>query len=233
MIRLIVDGESRMLEPEVLIVAGYTGADVAAVEHHIAELADEGVPPPPRVPMYWAMPPELLTQEPTIRMPGPRTSGEIELALVVDGDDVFVTAGSDHTDRAAETIDIGLSKLACPTPLATEAWRWSEIADHWPDLGLRSEIDERGATVVYQDDRAGVNRHPADLLSGIPWSTSPRPACFVLLCGTVGCRGGIRPSDGFRGSITDPLRDRTIELRYRVDVIPQLTTEIVVSETPE
>ncbi|MGI9613930.1 MAG: DUF2848 family protein, partial [Acidimicrobiales bacterium] len=174
-IELRVDGGGlRLITPEAVIVVGYTGADADAVQHHIDELAAEGVAPPPQVPMYWSMPPSSLTQSGVIEVPSRATSGEIELALVFDRGEVFVAAASDHTCREAEAIDIRLSKLICPTPISVEATRWSTVADHWSDLMMSSTITERnGQVVTYQSATAGGNRHPMDLVDGIPWTAAP------------------------------------------------------------
>ena len=221
-IELRVDGTARRFEPEVLIVVGYTGADAAAVQHHIDELAAEGIAPPPRVPMYWAMPAASLIQQPVIEVPSGATSGEIELALVVEGDEILLAAASDHTCREAEAIDIRLSKLICPTPLSTEAMPWAEVADRWTDLELASTISvDGGEPERYQSAPAGGNRAPHDLMGAIPWS-GRRPRSFVVLCGTVPAIGGIRPADRFQGSITDPVSGRCVELDYQVRPVPEL-----------
>ena len=47
-------------EAEVLIMAGWTGRDATAVEHHVAELAALGVAPPSAVPLFYRMDPALL-----------------------------------------------------------------------------------------------------------------------------------------------------------------------------
>ena len=50
------------LEPEAFVIAGYTGRDRASVQKHIDELAHEGIAPPPEVPMWYEMPPAILTK---------------------------------------------------------------------------------------------------------------------------------------------------------------------------
>ena len=215
------------LEPEVVIVAGYTGADAVAVQHHIDELAVEGIAPPPRVPMYWAMPPSVLTQASIVEVPSAQTSGEIELALVADGDEIYLAAGSDHTCREAEAIDVRLSKLICPTPISRQAWRWSDVSDRWQDLRLSSRINEGAdaeSSVTYQDAVAAGNRPPIELLAAVPWAESGRPRCFVLLCGTVPAIGGIRAAHRFIATITDPLTKSTLGLDYRVRPVRQLAS---------
>jgi hypothetical protein len=223
-IEVSVDGRPRTLEPAVVVVAGYTGADEAAVRRHVDELAAEGISPPPRVPMYWAMPPTALTQGPVVEVPGRFTSGEIELALVVDGDELYLAAGSDHTCRRSEAIDIRLSKLICPTPLSVDALRWSEVADHWARLQLSSTIAvDGGEPEIYQSAPAGANRSPQELLEGIPWASGSPPSSFVLLCGTVPAIGGIRPADRFDGAVTDPVSGRSISVGYDVRPVVELT----------
>ena len=46
---------------EHLIVAGWTGRDKAAVQHHIDELAELGVPGPSQTPLYYRVSNTLLT----------------------------------------------------------------------------------------------------------------------------------------------------------------------------
>jgi len=221
-IEVRVDGDLRRIETEVVIVVGYTGADAAAVQHHIDELAAEGIAPPPQVPMYWAMPTSSLTQDSIIEVPSGATSGEIELALIVDGGDTLLAAASDHTCREAEAIDIRLSKLICPTPISTDALRWADVAERWAELELASTIStDGGEPEPYQAATAGGNRSPQELLDAIPWA-GQRPRSFVVLCGTVPAIGGIRPADRFQGSITDPVSGRRLGLDYRIRPVPVL-----------
>ena len=39
--------------PRQLVIAGWTGRDAAAIQHHIDELQAIGVPPPSSVPLYY------------------------------------------------------------------------------------------------------------------------------------------------------------------------------------
>src|SRR3990172_2267703 len=64
-----------------LVIAGWTGRDAAAVQHHIEELARVGVPEPSRVPLYYRASAHLLTQETAIQVIGAETSGEAEPVL--------------------------------------------------------------------------------------------------------------------------------------------------------
>jgi hypothetical protein len=211
---------------DAVIVAGYTGRDRELVQHHIDELAAIGVPPPPAFPAYWVLPPWLLTAEPVVVVAGDRTSGEAELCLVGDGDELYVTLASDHTDRAAEAVDIELSKAICPVPIATEAWRVADVDGHWDDLVLRSWIVEGDGgpddEVPYQDGACSSLVPPLDLLAGFPFTRPPR---FAMLTGTVPVIGDIRPGRRFRAELHDPVRRRSIHLSYEISPLAALRTE--------
>ncbi len=217
--RLSIDGTEREFSPSALVVIGYAGRDRAAVEHHIDELAALGVPRPSSIPLFMVFPPWLISQEPVIEVAGSQTSGEAEIAVVVDGDEAFVTLGSDHTDRALEAVDIVASKGVCPKPVATDAWPEAALEGRWDDLMLRSRID---GDVVYQDGSAAVNLHPMALVDAIPWAAGA-PRCFVAFTGTVPVIGAIRPSRDFRADLHGPGL-APIEMNYRVNTVPDLST---------
>jgi hypothetical protein len=86
-------------EPAALIMAGWTGRDRAAVDHHIAELAALGVPGPRRVPTFYRLDLALLAGPvPKIHVLGEDTSGEVEVVLLAFPGGLWVGRGSDHTD---------------------------------------------------------------------------------------------------------------------------------------
>ena len=215
--RLSIDGTERVFAPEALIVIGYAGRDRAAVEHHIDELASLGVPRPASIPLFMVFPPWLMSQEPSITVTGSESSGEAEIVVVVDGDEAFVTVGSDHTDRALEAVDIVASKGVCPKPVARSGWAASAVGGRWEDLRLSSRID---GGVAYQDGSAAANLSPLELVAAIGWA-GPRPRCFVAFTGTVPVIGDIRPSASFHAELAGPGL-QPVELSYRVDTVPGL-----------
>src|ERR1700759_4527759 len=95
-------GGSVSVDPEAFIIAGYTGRDRAMVQKHIDELAHEGIAPPPEVPMWYEMPPALLTTGPQIEGTSAESSGEVEpIVMGIDGV-LYLGIGSDHTARDVE-----------------------------------------------------------------------------------------------------------------------------------
>ncbi|MXZ94762.1 MAG: DUF2848 domain-containing protein [Acidimicrobiaceae bacterium] len=216
-VRLEIDGAERLFAPAALVVIGYAGRDRAAVEHHIDELAALGVARPASIPLFMVFPPGLITQEPSIAVTGPNSSGEAEIVVVVDSDETFVTVGSDHTDRDLEAVHMIASKAVCPKPVAASGWAANAVGDRWDGLVLRSHID---GDVLYQDGSAAMNLHPLELVAAIPWAGGP-PDCFVAFTGTVPVIGDIRPSTGFRAELDGPGLP-PIELSYRVETVPEL-----------
>ncbi|NKX53674.1 DUF2848 family protein [Arthrobacter mobilis] len=111
-------GEEIVLSGFTAVVAGYTGRDLAAVQHHIDELAAIGVAPPPEIPMFYPMPPELFDTSGRHTGSEHLTSGEVEPVYIRHAGRYFLGIGSDHTDRDLETQDVAASKRACPKPVS-------------------------------------------------------------------------------------------------------------------
>ena len=144
-------------------------------------------------------------------MSGPDTSGEVEFVLLAKRDGLWVTVGSDHTDRKAETIGVSLSKQLCAKPIAKDAWRYDDVKDHWERLLLRSWADGE----LYQEGPVTAMRSPEDLLSRYPLK-----AGWVMFCGTLAAKGGIRPAQVFRMELEDTVRKRKLAHEYRIDALP-------------
>jgi hypothetical protein len=150
---------------------------------------------------------------------GPDTSGEAEFVMVAHGGELWVTAGSDHTDRKAEAQSVALSKQLCGKVVAGRAWRYAEVAPHWDRLVLRAFIREKGRRVKYQEGPVTAMRAPEDLMRG--WTDgAPLPDGTVMFCGTLAAIGGIRPADRFAFELEDPVLGRKIAHAYDVLALP-------------
>lgn len=208
------------IEVSRLVIAGWTGRDVQAIEHHIGELAAIGVPRPSAVPLFYRVASHQLTQADSVQVVGEGTSGEVEPFLFFLGGEWFVSIASDHTDRPLETHSVALSKQICPKPVARSAWPLAEVLDHWDTLELRSWIEEDGEPRLYQEGTLAALRPPADLLARYSAGHPPPTDGFAMACGTVGAIGGIRPSASFRMELFDPRLDRRISHTYRCVALP-------------
>lgn len=215
------DGTSRLTVPVAeLVVAGWTARDAAAIEHHIEELAALGVPRPSHYPLYYRIGRDQLVQGGELQVVGPDTSGEAEFVLVAHGGELWVTTGSDHTDRKAEAQSVALSKQLCGKVVAGRAWRLADVAQHWDRLVLRSFIRERGKRVRYQEGAVAAMRSPESLIAGYTGGASTLPDGTVMFCGTLAAIGGIRPAERFAFELEDPVLGRKIAHAYDVAVLP-------------
>jgi hypothetical protein len=211
-LRFEVNNEVVELSPEVVVVGGFTGRDVEEMQRHIAELGEEGISAPDETPAFYLLPPAVLTQGMRLDVLHGHTSGEAEIALLFEGDDAFVTLASDHTDRRAEALDIHLSKQVCSKPFATTAWALEDVVNHWDALELRSWIEESGTRTVYQKGTAADILPPESILARL--HSQYRLGNFALLSGTIPVSGGIRGSGRFWAELSDPVRERSIQLDY-------------------
>lgn len=214
-------GHTKAVEVELkqLIVAGWAGRDMEAIEHHIQELEAIGVPRPSSVPLYYRIGANQFTQEPVVQVVGPHSSGEIE-ALVFKADgQLCISIASDHTDRKLESHSVALSKQVCAKPAAKQAWLYADVADHIDALILRSWIVEDGERKLYQDGSMSSLRTPQNLIEGYEGAFEEGA---VMTCGTVGAIGGIRPSNVFEMELHDPMLNRSLRHRYEVEVLPEI-----------
>jgi hypothetical protein len=175
------------------------------------ELAEIGVKPPKTTPIFYRVSASLITFSNQIQVSGPDTSGEVEFVLLSKRDGLYVTVGSDHTDRKAETIGVSLSKQLCEKPVAKDAWKYDEVKPHWDKLVLRSWADG----TLYQEGPVAAMRSPEDLMGRHPLKTG-----WAMFCGTLAAKGGIRPADVFRMELDDPVRKRKLTHEYRIHVLP-------------
>ena len=167
--------------------------------------------PPKTTPIFYRVAADLLTHARAIQVSGPDTSGEVEFVLLAKPDGLWLTVGSDHTDRNAETIGVSLSKQLCAKVIARDAWRYDDVKDHWERLVLRSWADGE----LYQEGPVTAMRSPEDLLSRHPLKPG-----WVMFGGTLAAKGGIRPAKVFRMELEDPVRSRKLSHEYRITVLP-------------
>ncbi|HRD76512.1 MAG TPA: DUF2848 domain-containing protein [Hyphomicrobiaceae bacterium] len=214
--------ETRSFEPTALVVAGWTGRDEKSLQHHIEELAAIGVPRPSSVPVFYRNAIANVLQADRIEVLGPDTSGEVEPVILAMPDGLWLTVGSDHTDRKAETMGIALSKQLCPKVLGREAWRLDEIETHFDEIRIRAFAVIGGKRVAYQDGTLATLRAPSDLIQRYGKGKPLAPGT-VMMGGTFGAIGGIRPADRFEMELDDPRTGRVIRAAYAIETLPVVT----------
>ena len=162
------------------IIAGYTGRDQRAVRAHIEELAEIGVEPPPRVPMFYEVDATLLSTDPVIEVDGTRTSGEVEPVLVCASGRTYLGVGSDHTDREMETRGVAESKAAAPKPLGEHLLEIDPDTRWWDDVRVSCRVDNQ----PYQQGQLSQLLSPRQLLNRLADNGTPVTGDAVMFCGT-------------------------------------------------
>ena len=203
-----------------LVIAGWTGRNVAALEAHIKELETLGVKRPTRVPIFYRNAASLLTTASTIECVGDRSSGEVEFVLYSLDGEIWLGVGSDHTDRKAETIAVTLSKQMCAKPVCPQLWRYDEVKPHWDKLKLRSFVSgDGGARRPYQEGSVTNMRSPEELIQ-LYTGGNTLPSGTAMFCGTFAVHGGISYSGIFEMELDDPVLNRKLTHTYRVVELP-------------
>jgi hypothetical protein len=219
-IEFLLHGEPTTVEIHDLVVAGWTGRDAAAVEHHIAELEAIGVTRPHNVPSFYRLGGNLLTTESALDVTGSDGSGEAEFVLISLPQGTYVGVGSDHTDRKVEAYDVTVSKQMCPKPVSRELWPFTEMKDHWDKLLLRSWITRNHQRTLYQQSLVTRLLTPEDVIARYTGGGSALPAATAMFCGTVPLLAPIGPAAHFEMELEDPVRNRTLRHQYSVRELP-------------
>jgi hypothetical protein len=216
--RVSADGtDEAMFDCEHLILAGWSARDEASVRGHMAELAEHGVPPQSTFPLFYRVSATLVSQTERLEVLGPHTSGEIEYVIVAMDDGLWVTVGSDQTDRKAEQHGVALSKQLAGKVLCRTLWRLNDLREHWDSLVLRAHVTIGGERVRYQDGALGLMRTPDDLIARYGRALAPGT---VMMSGTLNAIGGIRPASRFEMELSDPVAGRTIAHAYDIAELP-------------
>lgn len=216
---LRVDGEVKQVAIDRCINAGYTGRDEAAVQAHIEELEEDGIAPPDSVPTFYGLAPYTLLVDPgTIDVVGGATSGEAEFGILPTGEEWYVVAASDQTDRDLETQSIQLSKQVAPNVISKQAWRYSAVADHWDEIELRAWNTIEGERTLYQETTLAAIIEPEEIVSAVEDRYGGPLYGSAILSGTVATvSGDVRPGSRFEVELEDPILDRSLNIAYDVN----------------
>lgn len=206
------------LPVKALTVAGWTGRNREAVQHHIDELKAIGVPAPSTYPLFYGVSPELASLDDNQYFLGEQSSGEVEPLLVYDGQSIYLGTGSDHTDRGWETVSVAAAKQLCPKPLANDLWPLKDVQSHLDQLQLRSWVrdDPDQAWQLYQDGTLAQILPLMTLWQSSAMESQHQSGTFsVMLCGTVPTKIDIRPYRYFKFELHDPVLNRQISHTYQ------------------
>lgn len=213
--------EPLMFRADRLVCCGWVGRDQKALEAHIEELAKVGVPRPRQVPIILNFSTYLLTHDPEITVVSDTSSGEVEYVLLCRGDQIWVSVGSDQTDRDIETKSIPASKQMCGKYLANTCWPFEEVTSHWDQLILRCWADEGGHRRLYQEAPLASILAPMALIRKLSSVSFPSDDGLVIFSGTIATQSGLIAADRYDLELEDPVLNRKITGSYRVRILTQ------------
>jgi len=202
-----------------LVIAGWTGRNVTALEAHIKELEAIGVKRPKTVPIFYRVACSSLTTATFIEVMADKSSGEVEFVLFGLDDGLWLGVGSDHTDRKAETIGVTLSKQLCAKPVGLTLWRYDEVKPHWDKLMLRSFVPDGGKRRLYQEGPVTNMRSPEELIKLYTGGDKLAPGT-AMFCGTFAVHGDISYSGTFDMELEDPVLGRKLTHGYKIVSLP-------------
>lgn len=202
-----------------LVIAGWTGRNVEALEAHIKELEAIGVKRPKSVPIFYRVAHTLLTTADSIEVMADKSSGEVEYVLYALDGALWLGIGSDHTDRKAETIGVTLSKQMCAKPVGAQLWRYDEVKPHWDKLVLRSFVPDGNGRRLYQEGPVTNMRPPEELIKLYTGGDTLAPAT-AMFCGTFAVHGAMSYSGSFDMELEDPVLGRKLTHSYRIVQLP-------------
>ena len=163
-----------LFDPRHLILRGMVGTDEASVRQHMAELAEHGVPPPSTFPLFYRVSASLVSQVSRLEVLGPHTSGEVEYVIVAMRDGLWITVGSDQTDRNAEK-GVGSS----PASASPAAYRWcshSSTTTTWHQRDQRRPAPGPSAAACRPPPPAGTPHRIGTMKPAGRSANSSRPA---------------------------------------------------------
>lgn len=207
------DGGAVTVEVNRLLGAGMTNRDQSLIDAHIAELAEQNIPPPPHIPFLFPAMPTLATNSTELAVLGDETMPEIEFALFRSGGVDYVTVASDQTDRVLEQTHLLVSKNACPKVLGAQAWPVSEVAGHWDEIQMRSTSDG----VLLQEGSFAQFIPHADMLAFVTEFDGPEHEGRVVMSGTVPTMAVPHKGEATVVlELIDPVLERTLRHAYTV-----------------
>ena len=226
-------GRSELRSFDIASVAGarFSSRDVVAMRRKMdaqLERADRFTGATKTNPSIYRIARYLLTQGPQFEVQGPLTGGETEVVVIRSGEEIFISVGSDQCDRELDPVFPDKPKQMCPHPVASTAWPYNEVREHWDSLQLQSHVTVGADTVTLQDGDLSANVDLEYMLAMPEVAGLADP--LVFFCGSTPIadaaiaeieRLGL-PEETSHGigdqyfcRLHDPVLNRTIEHTYR------------------
>lgn len=225
MLKLIVESKEgeKELEFEVrkLVNAGRSGRDTEAVKKHMEELRKSGINVGHEFPIFWPKTPDRVTTSSKFEvLPKTVSSGEVEFALLVDKNTIYVGVGSDHTDRGIQETDLVAAKEIYYNVLAPKVWIYEEVKEYWDELVMRSWVKEGENCKLYQEGKLVGILKPEKILEEVKLRVGNNLNGLVVFSGTFPTLSGkLSYSSYFEVELRDDKVGRVIHHMYQAEPI--------------
>lgn len=204
-----------------VFIVGYSGRDIEKTKEHIDELERElGVKPPSKIPTIFECSKENVTQDEDLKFVGQKTSGEAEYVILKDKDEIYITIGSDHTDRALESISIYKSKQVALKPIGKEVWKFNDIKEHFDEIKLNSKQVINGKEVEYQKGKL-KDILPVETIIEELTKRVGNIDNAIIFSGTVPLHDGFKFGEKFLAEMIDEKLNRKLRLEYNIEIIKE------------
>lgn len=220
-LHLTVEGEKAIdVEVKKVFNGGYAGRNQELVRAHIEELGKLGVPAPSASPTLYPISDYLATTSDSVQVQNAESSGEVEYVLIYHQGKIYVTAGSDQSDRKLETINVPKCKQAAPNILAPIVWDFDEVKDHFADIKIECYVEKNNNWIPYQLGKLG------DLMQPSEWADNFKKYSVnadgnIFFSGTINTVSkDLFFANKYRFALIDEKLGRKITHEYSVDFLP-------------
>ena len=217
MLKFNLGGKHFEFSPKLLVMAGFTGRNRAAIQAHIDELAANGIASTSTFPAYYHKLADRITQAETLEaLDSSDHTGEGEYCVFRHEGRFYLTPGSDHTDRKAEVHNVLKSKQIYPSIVGREVWAYEEVKDHWNQVELKSWATVNGERRLYQRFAMADLLSPPELMDWFKIKlTDPGEMEGVMIfSGTMAGLFTLNYAEKFEVSLEDPVLRRELRSAY-------------------
>ena len=202
------------------VLAGWTSRDKEIMRLHIEELMEIGLGAPQKTPIFFRCSVSRLTTASAIEVLDEITSGEVEFVILRNSGAIWITVGSDHTDRTLEGNGVTVAKQICDRPICPQVWTYDDVIRHWDRLILRSYRVDGETRTLYQEGDIGQMLNPGELMTLYEEEAGAMLDGTVMFGGTIGAIGGIKPASRFEFELEDPVLKRKLSHGYDIRPLP-------------
>jgi len=224
MLELIIEGDgSKKLTFEIrkLVNAARSARDTSSVRKHMEELRKTGIAVSNEFPIFYPKTSDRVTTSNRFGvLPGSKTSGEVEYVLLLDNSNVYVTVGSDHTDRELQKTNLVAAKQIYYNVFAPMVWRYEDVKEHWDDIIMRAWVKKDDQRRLYQEGKLEKLIRPEKLIEEVKSRVTGDLNGMVIFSGTLPTISGeLCYSPRFEIELVDEHAGRAIRHAYTAEPI--------------